>query len=143
MTRVWFWAPCWYWYGLATLWPIHFGGDEWGRRTLLLGWTVTGRVVVAISRPGQLYRPDGWEWVDPHTGHLLAARIYPYGGGVREHGVQLTVWRSPEAPTPEVVLRIPQEHVRELAELIGASRSLVWHDPRDADDEFWNPQEDR
>lgn len=43
MRRVWFWAPCWYWHG---------------RRTVMFGWMVTGRVIVAISRPGRLYPPD-------------------------------------------------------------------------------------
>jgi hypothetical protein len=54
VSRVWFWAPEWHWHGLGTLWPVHFGGDEAGRRTLAFGWTVTGRAIVAISRPGRL-----------------------------------------------------------------------------------------
>lgn len=58
MSRVWFWRPCWYWHGWRTLLPVYFGGDECGRRTVLLGWTVTGRVIVAVSRPGRLYPPD-------------------------------------------------------------------------------------
>lgn len=58
MRRVWFWKPSWYWHGWRTLLPWYIGGDESGRRTLLLGWTVTGRVIVAISRPGRLYPPD-------------------------------------------------------------------------------------
>lgn len=47
------WPPCWHWHGLSTLLPIGFGGDEHGRRTVVLGWTVTGRIIVAISRPTQ------------------------------------------------------------------------------------------
>lgn len=137
MIRIWFWAPSWYWHGWSTLLPVHMGGDEYGRRTLMLGWTVTGRMIVAVSRPGRLYRPDGWEHHDELTGMTVEASIYPYGGGTRRHGVQLTVrrWDGTEA-----VLRIPAEDTRSLARLIAASRSLVWHDPRDADDEFWNPQ---
>lgn len=58
MGRVWSWAPCWYWHGWRTLLAVQRGGDEYGRRTLMFGWTVTGRVIVAISRPGRLYAPD-------------------------------------------------------------------------------------
>ena len=46
--RVWFWKPQWYWHGLRTLWPFMYGHDEYARRTLLFGWTVTGRVIVAL-----------------------------------------------------------------------------------------------
>lgn len=58
MPKVWFWAPAWYWHGPSTLLPIGFGGDEWGRRVLVLGWTITGRVLIAVSRPGYLYPPN-------------------------------------------------------------------------------------
>jgi hypothetical protein len=50
MRWVWFIRPQWYWYGWATLVPFFIGGDEFGRRTVVFGWTVTGRVVIAISR---------------------------------------------------------------------------------------------
>ena len=46
--RVWFYRPQWHWWGPRTLLPFYVGGDEWGRRTLVFGWTVTGRVVVAL-----------------------------------------------------------------------------------------------
>ena len=46
--RVWFWAPQWHWFGWGALLPFHRGEDEHGRVTLVLGWTVTGRVVVAL-----------------------------------------------------------------------------------------------
>jgi hypothetical protein len=138
---VWCYGPEWYWHGWRTLLPVQLGGDEYGRRTLMAGWTVTGRVVVAISRPGRLYPPDALEVEDPHTGDVLRASIYPYGGGVKRHGVQLSVFWQGNPDEPVAVLRLPAEDTRSLAGLIGASRSLVWHDPRDADDEFWNPQE--
>lgn len=48
MDRVWFWKPCWYWFGWRTLVPFFYGHDEYARRTLLLGWTVTGRVIFAL-----------------------------------------------------------------------------------------------
>lgn len=64
MKRVWFWRPQWYWHGWRTLLPWYVGGDEYGRRTLLLGWTVTGGAIVAISRPGRLYPPEPWEHHD-------------------------------------------------------------------------------
>lgn len=57
MPRIWFYWPSWWWHGWSTLLPIQFGGDEYGRRTLMLGWTITGRVIVAISRVGALYEP--------------------------------------------------------------------------------------
>lgn len=46
--RVWFYRPCLYWFGWKTISPIYIGGDEWNRWTLMLGWTVTGRVVIAL-----------------------------------------------------------------------------------------------
>jgi hypothetical protein len=48
--RVWLYAPQFYWFGWKTLLPWYLGGDEYDRRTLALGWTVTGRVVIALSR---------------------------------------------------------------------------------------------
>lgn len=143
MSWVWFWTPCWYWHGWRTLLPVQRGGDEYGRRTLIFGWTVTGRVIVAISRPGRLYRPEWWQHRDMLTDTVVWASIYPYGGGEQEHGIQLTVASAESRWQALAVVRLPQEAVRGLAELIDASRSLVWHDPRDADDPFWNPQEER
>ena len=54
MSRIWFWGPQWYWHGWKTLVPFYMGEDEYGRRTLMLGWTVTGRVIIAL-----------WECRDP------------------------------------------------------------------------------
>lgn len=46
--RVWFYKPSWYWFGWQTLIPFLYGHDEYSRRTLVLGWTVTGRIVFAL-----------------------------------------------------------------------------------------------
>lgn len=46
--RVWVWGPDWYWHGWRTLLPVWSAGDEYGRRTLVLGWTLTGRMIIAL-----------------------------------------------------------------------------------------------
>lgn len=46
--RVWFWSPERHWFGWRTLLPIGRSYDEYGRRTIVLGWTVTGRMVIAV-----------------------------------------------------------------------------------------------
>lgn len=46
--RVWFWKPQWYWFGPKTLIPFQYGHDEYARRVLVFGWTVTGRVLIAV-----------------------------------------------------------------------------------------------
>lgn len=48
MKRVWLWGPQWHWFGWQTLSPVYFGYDEFYRRTVVLGWTITGRVIVAL-----------------------------------------------------------------------------------------------
>lgn len=48
MGRVWFWKPSWYWFGWKTLIPFLYGHDQYARRTLLFGWTITGRVIIAV-----------------------------------------------------------------------------------------------
>lgn len=51
--RVWFWKPQWHWFGKRTLIPFARGGDEWDWHTIVLGWTITGRVIIATRRcPG-------------------------------------------------------------------------------------------
>lgn len=47
MGRVWFWKPQWYWFGPKTLIPFQYGHDQYARRVLVFGWTVTGRVLIA------------------------------------------------------------------------------------------------
>lgn len=49
MKRIWFYPPQRYWYGWLALIPAYIGSDEYGRPTLMLGWTVTGRAVIAIG----------------------------------------------------------------------------------------------
>ncbi|MFE6966871.1 hypothetical protein ACFVAJ_17305 [Agromyces sp. NPDC057679] len=46
--RLWFWRPQRHWFGWKTLIPVRFGHDEFARQTILLGWTVTGRMIIAI-----------------------------------------------------------------------------------------------
>lgn len=46
--RIWFYRPQWYWHGWSTLLPVHRGNDEWDRWTLMFGWTITERVVIAL-----------------------------------------------------------------------------------------------
>lgn len=48
MSRIWFYRPSLYWHGLSTLSPVYRGHDEHARWTLMLGWTVTGRIVIAL-----------------------------------------------------------------------------------------------
>lgn len=49
--RVWFYKPTLWWYGWRTLLPVWRGGDEWGRRTIVIGWNFTGQVVVPYGEP--------------------------------------------------------------------------------------------
>lgn len=49
MKRVWFYRPepfCWLGVRRSLL-PIAFGGDEFNRHTLVLGWSALGRVIIA------------------------------------------------------------------------------------------------
>lgn len=46
--HVWFYPPQWYWYGWGTLLPISRGHDSLARWCLVIGWTVTGRVVIPL-----------------------------------------------------------------------------------------------
>ena len=48
MSRIWFWKPSWYWHGWTTLIPFVYGHDQYARRTVMLGWTITGRVIIAL-----------------------------------------------------------------------------------------------
>lgn len=51
-SRVWFWKPSWYWLGWRTLVPFVRGHDEYSRETVLFGWTITGRVIIATNYCG-------------------------------------------------------------------------------------------
>lgn len=46
--RIWFWKPELYWFGRKTLLPFGTGGDEFDWHTIVLGWTITGRVIIAV-----------------------------------------------------------------------------------------------
>ena len=58
-SRFWFYRPQWYWFGWRTLVPMRFGHDEWSRKALLLGWTITGEIVIALGYCGD---PDCYEY---------------------------------------------------------------------------------
>jgi hypothetical protein len=47
-SRVWFWKPQRYWFGWKTLVPVYRGHDEHSRWTIMLGWTITGRIIIAL-----------------------------------------------------------------------------------------------
>lgn len=49
-SRFWFYRPTLYWYGWASLRPFWFGGDEFNWHTLVIGWNLTGQLVIA-TRP--------------------------------------------------------------------------------------------
>ncbi len=86
--RVWFWKPSWYWFGPRTLVPFATGSDEWGWHTIVLGWTVTGRIIIAwrkCPRTGKC-APDAdpdfdyveSEWpADPYPDHSFDENPYP------------------------------------------------------------------
>lgn len=44
----WFWKPQRYWFGRGTLLPFMVGHDEYARRTIVVGWTVTGRIIFPL-----------------------------------------------------------------------------------------------
>lgn len=46
--KVWFWRPSWYWFGWDALLPFNRGHDEFSRSTVVLGWTITGRVIIPL-----------------------------------------------------------------------------------------------
>lgn len=45
---IWFWKPQWHWFGWSTLSPFLIGHDQYARRTLVVGWTVTGRAIIPL-----------------------------------------------------------------------------------------------
>lgn len=46
----WFWLykPELFWRGWRELIPFGWGGDEWCRRTVYIGWSITGRIVIPL-----------------------------------------------------------------------------------------------
>lgn len=60
--RIWFWKPQWHWFGWRTLIPFSRGGDEYDWHTVVLGWTITGRIIFAVRpcpRTGRCAFPPG------------------------------------------------------------------------------------
>lgn len=47
--RIWFYRPQWWFAGWS---PIWIGHDEYARRTLVLGWPVTGMAIIALGPCG-------------------------------------------------------------------------------------------
>ena len=52
--RLWFYRPAFHWFGPRTLLPVFFGWDEYDWHTVVLGWSVTGRMVIATSHPTEI-----------------------------------------------------------------------------------------
>lgn len=86
--RVWFWKPSWYWFGPRTLVPFTTGSDEWGWHTVVLGWTITGRVIIAwrkCPRTGKCAPEADPEWdyveaewpADPYPDEDFEDNPYP------------------------------------------------------------------
>lgn len=50
--RVWFYKPEWYWGGWRRLFPVWTSHDEYSRETLVLGWDITGQVIIATRYCG-------------------------------------------------------------------------------------------
>lgn len=59
--RIWFWRPQLHWFGWDTLSPVHRGADEWDWHTIVIGWTITGRLIIATCRCPQTGRCAGME----------------------------------------------------------------------------------
>lgn len=49
-SRIWFWRPQIYWHGWSTLLPFYRGHDEYNYLTVMLGWTFTGRIIIATNK---------------------------------------------------------------------------------------------
>lgn len=47
--RVWFYRPQWWWSGWS---PIRTGHDEFARKNVVIGWGVTGQVVITTGPCG-------------------------------------------------------------------------------------------
>lgn len=47
--RFWFYRPQLHWHGWKTLLPMGRGSDEWCRYTIIIGWTITGRIIIPLS----------------------------------------------------------------------------------------------
>lgn len=50
--RIWLYKPELFWDGWRTLIPFGFSHDEYSRETLILGWVITGRAIIALRYCG-------------------------------------------------------------------------------------------
>lgn len=68
-SRIWFRRPTWY---FSTWRPMWTGGDEYDWHTLVIGWNVTGQIIMATRRcpgtgkcaelgPDQMLDPRTWD----------------------------------------------------------------------------------
>jgi len=74
-SRVWFYAPQFYWFGVGTLSPILINHDEYARRTLVIGWTITGRIIFAIGVSPILINHDEYARRTLVIGWTITGRI--------------------------------------------------------------------
>lgn len=66
--RVWFYPPEMYWHGISTLSPVAIGHDDYARNTLMLGWTITGRIIIALGDCGNdECRDDAIEYANDYA----------------------------------------------------------------------------
>lgn len=64
-SRVWFYRPSWWFDGWS---PIAVSHDEFSRRTLVVGWAVTGRIIIALGYCGdpECYA-ESLRWLDVYA----------------------------------------------------------------------------
>ena len=67
--RIWFYRPTLpHWYGRMALSPVQLGGDEWCRRTLVIGWSFTGQIIVPLRACKGCVGCSDWQvWQKGHT----------------------------------------------------------------------------
>ena len=70
--RIWFWRPQWHWFGWRTLIPFGYGHDEFARRVLIFGWTITGRILIAVWSCGD---PEGIQEAVEHRQQLKEEKL--------------------------------------------------------------------
>lgn len=61
MKRIWIYRPQLWWYGWRTLLPVQRGSDEHNRSTIAVGWTITGRVIIAYGSPRPYLERDDFD----------------------------------------------------------------------------------
>lgn len=78
--RIWFTKPQWYWFGWRTLIPYSRGGDEFMWHCYTFGWTITGRVNIALKPcPGE---KCSWALDDDELEGMFGGRlpVWPVDG---------------------------------------------------------------